>query len=737
MSGQEADAPRVTHDAHVRGGRRGRRGLPDRTAQPVPAAPRRPRLVLPGGALAAPLAWLAPWSRWSRSPRSPRSIPVLVVLAARAGCCCCSWPRCRGRTRCLPERDDHGGQAARRCCCSPRGCCTRCAARAPVASRRAVAGGPVRRRRRPGRCSRRPTRARACSTRCATRSTSSSSSSCPDDRHAGGRPPDPARVRALGDGGRRLGAVRVHRARHDRGRRADLRPERLRLHGRLRAAAGGLPARGRAAAPRAVGWCFAVLAAAVLATLSRGALVGPRRAGALGGADPARAAGRHRPGLPRRCLLVVALRAVGAAAARPRSQGKRRIADANVASREALWAARCGWRRTTPCSASARVASASSRATTCATASWRSPTRRRTTPTSTCWPTRACSACAVPRLPGPDLAPARARPPPRLVAGDRDGQRLTTAMQAAMVVALTSAIFISAQLTTPFWLLGALATVVAGAPALVVRRAPRASARPRHEGGAGDLAGRRRAGRARARPGAWPGRRGGRRRAVCATPAVAARFAAARARPHVLPLRHRLDVGHAVRIRRVLGRPTSSTPRTGAAGCGSRRAGAPRAIRVCTVHGLPDPYLPPPAGPGRPGLRARVAYAGVDAAWPGAPDALTTPPRGRRRARRPARLPRERMRVIPNGVPPAVTRARGAGRDAVHARAGEGPRHVPRCGGALAGTAHGAVRGVRLRLAGRRAARAGTRARPGERRVPRPRAGPRRSTGSPCSPCRR
>ena len=49
-----------------------------------------------------------------------------------------------------------------------------------------------------------------------------------------------------------------------------------------------------------------------------------------------------------------------------------------------------------------------------------------------------------------------------------------------MVVAVTSAIFLSAQLTTPFWLLGALATVVAGgAPArsMAGRRAARAALR--------------------------------------------------------------------------------------------------------------------------------------------------------------------------------------------------------------------------------------------------------------------
>jgi len=48
-----------------------------------------------------------------------------------------------------------------------------------------------------------------------------------------------------------------------------------------------------------------------------------------------------------------------------------------------------------------------------------------------------------------------------IAAGDIDGRRLTTAMQATMVPAIVSAMFLSQQLTTPFWLIGALATVMA------------------------------------------------------------------------------------------------------------------------------------------------------------------------------------------------------------------------------------------------------------------------------------
>jgi putative inorganic carbon (HCO3(-)) transporter len=44
---------------------------------------------------------------------------------------------------------------------------------------------------------------------------------------------------------------------------------------------------------------------------------------------------------------------------------------------------------------------------------------------------------------------------------DRDLQRLTTALQASLVIAVVSAIFLSEELTSPFWLLGGLAVVLA------------------------------------------------------------------------------------------------------------------------------------------------------------------------------------------------------------------------------------------------------------------------------------
>jgi putative inorganic carbon (HCO3(-)) transporter len=47
------------------------------------------------------------------------------------------------------------------------------------------------------------------------------------------------------------------------------------------------------------------------------------------------------------------------------------------------------------------------------------------------------------------------------IAGDIDGRRMATAMQGTFVVAVVSGTFISAELSMPFWLIGALAAVIA------------------------------------------------------------------------------------------------------------------------------------------------------------------------------------------------------------------------------------------------------------------------------------
>ena len=55
--------------------------------------------------------------------------------------------------------------------------------------------------------------------------------------------------------------------------------------------------------------------------------------------------------------------------------------------------------------------------------------------------------------------------------GDETGARLATATQASLIVAIVAANFLSVQITVPLWLLGAMAASLAG-PALAARHAP-------------------------------------------------------------------------------------------------------------------------------------------------------------------------------------------------------------------------------------------------------------------------
>jgi hypothetical protein len=95
--------------------------------------------------------------------------------------------------------------------------------------------------------------------------------------------------------------------------------------------------------------------------------------------------------------------------------------------------------------------------------------------------------------------------------------------------------------------------------------------------------------------------------AVCATPQVAERLAAAGARAAVIPLRHQLDAGGARRVRRALAGVDVVHGQDRRAGLWTRLLPPAGAALVYTVHGLPEPYLPPPAGSARPGVRARLA----------------------------------------------------------------------------------------------------------------------------------
>jgi glycosyltransferase involved in cell wall biosynthesis len=140
-------------------------------------------------------------------------------------------------------------------------------------------------------------------------------------------------------------------------------------------------------------------------------------------------------------------------------------------------------------------------------------------------------------------------------------------------------------------------------------------------------------------------------RAVCATADVAERLVAAGGGATVIPLRHQLDAGNALRIRRALAGVDVVHAQDRRAGLWTRLLPPAGAARVYTVHGLPEPYLPPPAGSERPSLRARIAYRGVDALLARRADAVITVSHAVERELV-TRLgwPAERITVIANGV---------------------------------------------------------------------------------------
>jgi glycosyltransferase involved in cell wall biosynthesis len=152
-------------------------------------------------------------------------------------------------------------------------------------------------------------------------------------------------------------------------------------------------------------------------------------------------------------------------------------------------------------------------------------------------------------------------------------------------------------------------------------------------------------------------------RALCASPAAAARFAAAGAAPRVTPLRRTGDVAGARRLRAALAGADVVHAQDRRSGLWTRVLPR-RAPVVYTVHGLPEAYLPPPAGPGRPGLRGVLAYRGLDAVLARRrTDALIVPSRALAAAFA-RRLGFPRMTVIPNGIdpgPPLPTRGRAVG----------------------------------------------------------------------------
>ena len=149
--------------------------------------------------------------------------------------------------------------------------------------------------------------------------------------------------------------------------------------------------------------------------------------------------------------------------------------------------------------------------------------------------------------------------------------------------------------------------------------------------------------------------------AGCGDTELAERFAAAGAKPHVLPLERAADPGGArklAELARGVDVVHAQDRRTGLLTRLWRPDGTPR---VYTVHGLPDPYLPIPANVGRrPGLRNQLAYRGLDAWLARRSDALVVASQAlAEQLRRRLGFPTERMEVIPNGVEPRPATAGG------------------------------------------------------------------------------
>jgi glycosyltransferase involved in cell wall biosynthesis len=152
--------------------------------------------------------------------------------------------------------------------------------------------------------------------------------------------------------------------------------------------------------------------------------------------------------------------------------------------------------------------------------------------------------------------------------------------------------------------------------------------------------------------------------AVCATAESGQRFEKRGVRALVMPLRHRLDVRSAARVRRVTRDADVIHAQDRRSGLWTRlaprRRGEP--ARVYTFHGLPDPYLPEAAGLPGPSLRDRLAYEWLDASLARRTSAVVVPSRFMaRRVQERLRYPARRLVVIPNGIEPGQPVAPGRG----------------------------------------------------------------------------
>ena len=223
-----------------------------------------------------------------------------------------------------------------------------------------------------------------------------------------------------------------------------------------------------------------LLIGATLATLSRGALVG------LAALAPWAILTRRVPltGVLLGVVTIVSVAGLAFALWAPilndRLSMKSHIADKNVDAREALWtgAVRMAADRPFTGVGPGRFGIESSAYVR------NNPVplgedRWSTTRTCTCSPRSACSASSASSASSPRPGGcSRAGVEERSASGIVAGQRLATAMQASLIVAIVAGGFLSEQFTTPFWMIGALATVVAGVPQAVRVTGPRAALQP-------------------------------------------------------------------------------------------------------------------------------------------------------------------------------------------------------------------------------------------------------------------
>jgi putative inorganic carbon (hco3(-)) transporter len=223
--------------------------------------------------------------------------------------------------------------------------------------------------------------------------------------------------------------------------------------------------------------CCVLMLAATLATLSRGALVG------LAALAPWAVATRRVPvkGVLLGFAVLVSAGALAFTALAPmlhdRLEAKSRIADKNVTARQALWSAALRMWEDRPLTGVGP-----------GRFGIEAPAYVRNNPLVIERPVTHNSylnvlaelgvlglVAFVGMLGSSWRLLARARRRAR-EALDRDGSRMATGMEASLVVAIAGGAFLSEQLTTPFWLIGALAAVVgsvprtARAPAVRVRR---------------------------------------------------------------------------------------------------------------------------------------------------------------------------------------------------------------------------------------------------------------------------